>query len=287
MTMSHYAYRLLNVFAETLFGGNPLCVFEDATGLDSATMQKLARQFNLSETTFILPATTAAATARVRIFTPQQELPFAGHPMLGTAHVVRDVLETGNRLVLECDAGLYPMRGDGNSWQLEAPAATTRGVDLSAQDMARMVSLEVSDLGSSPLWVSCGLELLIVPLVSSEALNRAAPQHELMKQHALSSDGQVAVYLWAPPAEGLVGARMFFEANGSIIEDPATGSAAAALGGWWQATGQPLPAAIVVDQGSQCGRPSRLYLDISAESIKVAGGIAELGRGFIDLRMHG
>lgn len=285
--MSHYAYRLLNVFAETLFGGNPLCVFEDATGLDSATMQKLARQFNLSETTFILPASTPEAAARVRIFTPQQELPFAGHPMLGSAHVVRDVLETGNRLVLECEAGLYPLRGDGNSWQLQAPPATTRPMGIPAHDLARMVSLEAGDLGSPPLWVSCGLEMLVLPVVSSDALNRAIPQRELMKQYAHSNDGQIAVYLWSPPAEGLLGARMFFEANGAIIEDPATGSAAAALGGWWQATGQPLPAAMVVDQGSQCGRPSRLYLDISAESIKVAGGIAELGRGFIDLRMHG
>lgn len=282
--MSHYAYRILNVFAESLFGGNPLCVFEDATGMDSETMQQLARQFNLSETVFILPAQTAAADARVRIFTPEQELPFAGHPVLGAAHVVRDVLETGNRLVLECSAGLYALRGDGNSWQLEAPPVRTRPMGIPAADLAGMVGLNEGDLAGPPLWVSCGVEMLVMPLVSINALNQANPQRELMKQYAHSEDGLVAVYLWAPPTEGLVGARMFFEANGTIIEDPATGSAAAALGGWWQATGQLLPAAIVINQGSHCGRPSRLYLDVTVDSIKVAGGIAELGRGFVDLR---
>lgn len=282
--MTHYAYRLLNVFAETQFGGNPLCVFEDATGLDDATMQKLARQFNLSETTFILPSQTPSATARVRIFTPQQELPFAGHPLLGTAHVVRDVLETGNRLVLECAAAAYTLRADGNSWQLETAAAGSRPVETPAAELAAMIGLTAEDIGSQPLWVSCGLELLVVPLVSSAALARAVPQLERMRQYARSQHDQVAVYLWSPPGEGLVGARMFFEANGVLVEDPATGSAAAALGGWWQRTGQPVPAAMVIEQGIYCGRPSRLYLDIKEDSIRVAGGVLELGRGFVDLR---
>ncbi len=89
MTMGQYDFRIVNVFAESPLGGNPLCVFEDARDLDDATMQALALQFNLSETTFVLPA--ANATARVRIFTPTFEMPFAGHPTLGTAHVVRDL----------------------------------------------------------------------------------------------------------------------------------------------------------------------------------------------------
>lgn len=285
--MSHYAYRLLNVFAESLFGGNPLCVFEDATGLDDATMQRLARQFNLSETTFILPPQSGNATARVRIFTPEQELPFAGHPILGTAHVVRDLLETGNRLQLECAAGLYRLRAEGNSWQFEAAAARTRPCEASTEQLAQMLRLQPQDLGEGPLWVSCGLEMLILPLQSAALLEQACPDRDLMQQFARSGDGQVAVYLWAPPDNGVVTARMLFEANGSLIEDPATGSAAAALGGWWQHTGAPLPAALVINQGASCGRPSRLYLDVSADSIRVAGGIVEIGRGFVDLRPRG
>ncbi|MDE2429694.1 MAG: PhzF family phenazine biosynthesis protein, partial [Burkholderiales bacterium] len=102
--MRNYPFRLLNVFAESTFGGNPLCVFEHAEGLSDEEMQALALQFNLSETTFILPSATA--TARMRIFTPGTEMPFAGHPSLGTAHVVRTVLGSTNALTLECKAGI-------------------------------------------------------------------------------------------------------------------------------------------------------------------------------------
>src|SRR4051812_44502744 len=99
-------YRLVNVFAESALAGNPLCVFEDGSGLDDATMQALALQFNLSETTFILPPTHAGATARVRIFTPAFEMPFAGHPTLGTAHVVRELKDAGDDVKLEMKAGI-------------------------------------------------------------------------------------------------------------------------------------------------------------------------------------
>src|SRR5229473_854297 len=116
--MTAYAYRLLNVF--TLDGkrlsGNPLCVFEDGRGLDSATMQALARQFNLSETTFIFPSEKASAA--VRIFTPNYEMPFAGHPTLGTAHVVRAVRGGGDRVALEMHAGLVEVSADGDAWTL-------------------------------------------------------------------------------------------------------------------------------------------------------------------------
>ncbi len=114
-----YAYRLLNVFAESTFGGNPLCVFEDARGLDEATMLALALQFNLSETTFILPS--AVADARVRIFTTGYEMPFAGHPTLGTAQVVRDLLGTGEALRLEFKAGVVPVHAQGDVWTFTAP----------------------------------------------------------------------------------------------------------------------------------------------------------------------
>src|SRR5205809_3280645 len=102
--MREFAFRIVNVFAESPLAGNPLCVFEDARGLDDATMQALALQFNLSETTFVLPST--AATARVRIFTPTFEMTFAGHPTLGTAHVVRSLAATGDAVTLEMRAGI-------------------------------------------------------------------------------------------------------------------------------------------------------------------------------------
>jgi trans-2,3-dihydro-3-hydroxyanthranilate isomerase len=110
--MRRYAYRILNVFADGVLTGNPLCVFEDAAGLSEVEMQALALQFNLSETTFILPSTVA--TARVRIFTPSFEMPFAGHPTLGTAHVVRDLQGIADMLTLDMRAGVIPSISSGN-----------------------------------------------------------------------------------------------------------------------------------------------------------------------------
>ena len=117
--MKTYAYRILNVFAEQRLAGNPLCVFEDARGLDDDTMQALALQFNLSETTFVLPS--QKATARVRIFTTGYEMRFAGHPTLGTADVVRDLTGCGDTLTLELNAGVIPVTANGSQWTLDSP----------------------------------------------------------------------------------------------------------------------------------------------------------------------
>src|SRR6266705_4107255 len=118
--MSVYAYRILNVFTQgrAPFSGNPLCVFERAQTLDAARMQALALQFNLSETTFILPS--EKATARVRIFTPNYEMPFAGHPTLGTAHAVRALTGAGDAVTLEMKAGVIPVTAESDHWTLEA-----------------------------------------------------------------------------------------------------------------------------------------------------------------------
>src|SRR5438093_4268612 len=143
--MTDYAYRLLNVF--TLDGdrltGNPLCVFEDGAGLDEATMQALARQFNLSETTFILPS--EKATARVRIFTPAYEMPFAGHPTLGTAHVVRALKSCGDAVALEMKAGIIPVNAKDDRWTLKANAPRARAFELMRSDLADTLGLQAGD----------------------------------------------------------------------------------------------------------------------------------------------
>src|SRR5690242_3289093 len=125
-----YAYRVVNVFAldGDRLSGNPLCVFEDGSHLESETMQALARQFNLSETTFILPSD--AATAAVRIFTPTYEMPFAGHPTLGTAHVVRALGRGGDAVTLAMRAGRIPVAATGDDWTLEAKSPRHRPADL-------------------------------------------------------------------------------------------------------------------------------------------------------------
>src|SRR5881394_1754316 len=151
-------FRLLNVFTAggAKLSGNPLCVVEDGSELDPAAMQTLARQFNLSETTFILPSKRAAAL--VRIFTPAYEMPFAGHPTLGTAHVCRALGLGGNQLGLEMRAGIIPVTANGNHWTLRATASTSRLVEMQPAEIARLLDLAPGDIGFQPLWMKAGRE---------------------------------------------------------------------------------------------------------------------------------
>ena len=283
--MKTYAFRILNVFAEERLGGNPLAVFEDARGLDDATMQALALQFNLSETTFILPSD--AATARVRIFTPAFEMPFAGHPTLGTAHVVR-ALKGGDAVTLEMRAGVIPVRGSADRWTLQANAPRARPVDASREELSRMLRLEPSDVGTKPLWVDTGSEQLLVPLASAAAVRRCQPDAELVKRHGTAAVAGAAsramAYVWSEVAPNGALARFFFLKQGLLAEDPGTGSACANLGGWLIATGAALPQDLTIAQGEAVGRPCRLGLTVDAqERIFVTGRVIELGRGTIEL----
>ena len=178
--MATFKYRLVNVFADAPLAGNPLCVFEDGGGLDDSTMQALALQFNLSETTFILPALSPAATARVRIFTPTFEMPFAGHPTLGTAHVVRDLLRAGDAVRLDMKAGVIPVSARGDVWTLEANAPEWRAPDIARRQLAEMLGLDEADVRDGALWVDTGSEQLIVPLASPAAVERCRPNAELL-----------------------------------------------------------------------------------------------------------
>jgi trans-2,3-dihydro-3-hydroxyanthranilate isomerase len=280
-----FAFRIVNVFAEARLAGNPLAVFDDARGLDDATMQALALQFNVSETTFILPSTRASA--RVRIFTPTFEMPFAGHPTLGTAHVVR-ALHGGDALTLEMQAGVIPVRARGDVWTLQSNAPRTRPVGASRDELAAMLGLDAADVGAEPLWVDTGSEQLVIPLASIDAVRRCQPKADLLARHgsvAPSGGGSRAMaYVWAEVAPDGVLARFFFLKHGAVIEDPGTGSACANLGGWLVATGAPLPQTRTISQGETVGRRCRLGLTVDDEErIFVSGRVIELGRGTIDL----
>jgi PhzF family phenazine biosynthesis protein len=147
--MPRYAFRLLNVFAESTFGGNQLAVFEDGRGLDDATMQAIGRQFNLSEITFLFPDETDGATARFRIFTPDYEMPFAGHPSLGTAQVVRELYGPGNELTLRCQSGVVRLAANDHGWSLIPPrsgALSTREADPA---IAGMLGLDADALAGA------------------------------------------------------------------------------------------------------------------------------------------
>ena len=268
-----HAFRIVNVFTVggDRLSGNPLCVFEDARGLSDAQMQALARQMNLSETTFVLPGN------RVRIFTPAYEMPFAGHPTLGTASVIG-----GDRVALEMNAGRVEVVRDGDLWTLRAakPPAT-RAVEATRGELAAMVGLPADAIAGEPLWVDTGVEQLVIPIASAEHVRAACGVAELIAKHGFSPSRSAAMaYLWAP--DGTV--RFFFTLHGAVIEDPATGSACANLGGWMLATGRALPITMTLRQGDAIQRPSQLHLRVAADrAIYVSGSVIELGRGELEL----
>jgi PhzF family phenazine biosynthesis protein len=281
--MKNFRYRILNVFArEGRLTGNPLCVFEDGEGLDGETMQALARQFNLSETTFILPS--AKATARVRIFTPAYEMPFAGHPTLGTAHVVRALKGGGDAVALEMKAGIIPVNAKGDRWTLQANEPRSRALEFTRAELEAILGLEPGDVSEWPLWVNAGKEQLVVPLASREAVRRARPKADAFSR-LKSEDGHSMAYVFhdAGDAAGSVEARFFFPSGAAILEDPATGSACANLGGWFKVVRPGADLARVISQGEAVGRPSTLHLDVTHGAIHVGGDVIELGRGAVDL----
>jgi trans-2,3-dihydro-3-hydroxyanthranilate isomerase len=280
--MTTLSYRIVNVFTQgdDPFSGNPLCVFESGESLDTARMQALALQFNLSETTFILPS--ARATARVRIFTPNYEMRFAGHPTLGTAHVCRALGLASDALTFEMQAGIIRVQATGRRWTLQPNAPDWRELPESRSTLASLLGVAEDDIGDRPLWVNTGTEQLIVPLTTEAAVRRATVRGDILSQLE-REEGARMVYVFAPAGDGLL-ARFFFPQCGAVIEDPATGSATANLGGWCLAMGRRLPCEFEISQGEYAGRPSTLFLRVGADrSIRVSGDVIELGRGTITL----
>ncbi|AJP56091.1 phenazine biosynthesis protein PhzC/PhzF [Pandoraea vervacti] len=285
-----YAFRIVNVFAESTFGGNPLCVFEDARGLSDDEMRSLARQFNLSETTFILPSETA--DAHVRIFTPGYEMRFAGHPTLGTAHVLRAMRDLGDNVTLQFAAGLVPVEARGDHWTLTAPSSGEPKIEKASEadaDIAALVRLSRDDLAQSPQWVDTGADQLLIPVRNAEAVARAQPDSAKLERWPLSSLERKTGYVFSiddqTGNELQVTARYFFTTQGGgVSEDPGTGSACANLGGWLIGQDYPLPVRARVSQGDAIERPCRLTLEVTEKrEIRVGGNVIEIARGEVSL----
>lgn len=277
-------FRIVNVFAESPLGGNPLCVFEDAEGLDAATMQALALQFNLSETTFILNGTSPAATKQVRIFTPTFEMPFAGHPTLGTAHVVRDLTGCGDEVNLEMQAGVIPVQAQGDHWTLQAGSPLWHASGRTRAEIALMLGIAESDVRDGDLWVDTGSEQWVIPLATPEAVSRCRPSAADLARYSVGAKRRGLAYVWAPVDGRRIRVRFFLDRLGSVVEDPGTGSACANLGGWFIASASTLPLAFEVLQGDHLGRPCRLGLAVDEQQrIFVSGRVIEIGCGEIRL----
>ncbi len=236
-------FATVDVFTDRQFGGNPLAVVPDARGLTSAQMQAIAAEFNLSETTFVLPPQDAANTAQVRIFTPRAELPFAGHPNIGTAFVLAGAATgtarpaMGDTMIFEEKAGLVRIellrdRSAVTGARLAAPQALSIGENIASEIVASACSIAPTDIDTrvhQPCIASCGVPLIFAAVTSRAALAAARPRTEIFAQHVPTGLATgIHLYVEAATPVADIEARMFAPLYG-VTEDPATGSANVAL----------------------------------------------------------
>jgi trans-2,3-dihydro-3-hydroxyanthranilate isomerase len=288
--MRTFRYQLVNVFVESetaTFGGNPLCVFENAHGMTDAEMQALAAQFNLSETTFILPR--PGMHPQVRIFTPAFEMPFAGHPTIGTSFVANALgLDgcTGDAIKLALNVGDIPVTRDASgAWTFTANEHKSRASNIARTDAARMLGINEADLAEDSRYVDNGSEQLVIPVKSLEALARVKPDPALLKQFVRTRLDRYLAYVVARVGPDRFQVRFFFPKDGNMMaEDPGTGSACACLGGYLLDAGEPAPSQFTVTQGEFINRLNVLQLSLTAEKgVRVGGRVLPLGAGEIHL----
>lgn len=297
-------YHRVDVFTDRAFGGNPLAVFTNGRGISSETMQAIAKEFNLSETTFVLPPDDPAHDYRVRIFTPAQELPMAGHPTVGTSFVLAreqmiDCSRDETTITLEEGVGPIPVRVEFRDGQpvyaeMSQPLPQFGPRFDERRTVAEMLSLDADDIDDAlPVEVvSCGVPFLYVPLRSLDAAHRARPRAEVMER-ALAGVVPPAVFVFTREVEragSTVHSRMFAPPLG-IVEDPATGAASGPLGCYLVKHGVVTSdgvAEIVSEQGLEMGRPSFIKIRIEKDGdaisgVKVGGQSHYMGEGFIEV----
>ena len=273
------AFHQVDVFTTDPYRGNPVAVVLDGTGLSTEDMQRFAHWMNLSETTFVLPPAAAGADYRVRIFTPVAELPFAGHPTLGTCHAW---LTTGGTprqagtIVQECGAGLVPLRQTGNGLAFAAPPLLKDG-PVDSELLGRIASVLRIDRASivDASWADNGPGWVAVLLPSAAEVLAVKP--------AVSDLDLGLVGPYPPGSPQAFEVRAFFPKDGAITEDPVTGSLNAALAPWLLRTGR-ATAPYVVSQGTALGRAGRVHISRDADgAIWVAGGTVTCIRGQVEL----
>jgi trans-2,3-dihydro-3-hydroxyanthranilate isomerase len=291
----------LDVFTTRAHAGNPLAVVLDSDGLDTEAMQTIAREFNLSETVFVAPPASPAHRAAIRIFTPGQELPFAGHPTVGTAALLalRDAAEgrAGDRLVLEEKVGPVPCAITlGNARSARATFTLPKLPEQIVQPvadaaLAEALGLDVADLGFQghrPSAFSAGVAYTTVPVAGREAVARARVAGSFERAIAPAQNGNAFVYCRETEEAGHhYHARMFWPESG-ISEDPATGSAVAAFAGAVMAFDRPGDGVhrLVIEQGYEMGRPSQIELTLTVEggalaSATIGGGAVLMSEGVL------
>ena len=300
------AFEQVDVFTDRPFAGNPLCVVPDATGLSGEQMQAIAREMNLSETTFVLPPTDPQAAYWMRIFTPAKEIPFAGHPSVGTAYVMARagrfrLQEPVTRIFQQVGIGTLPLdievsNGKPGRVIMTQGKPTFGGVVRDLTPVAEALGVDPGALARTHLpvqVVSTGLEHLMVPLADLETVGTLQPN--VARLDALLQDhgalGCFVFCLQSAAPDTFAHARMFAPGAG-VPEDPATGSAAGPLGAYLAVHGVlPEPqTAFVLEQGIEMGRPSRLWVEVIRDAagmpttLRVGGTTVPVIRGTIELR---
>ena len=303
--MTKFRYLTADVFTDVPFGGNQLAVFPDARGIPEHRLLDVAREFNYSETTFVYAPENPAHTRRVRIFTPASEIPFAGHPTVGTAHVLAAIGEiplSGERTDVVLEEGVGPVRvsvraknGVPTFAQLSVAKLPEVGPPVPERAaLARVLGLDVTDLLDDP-WmpqaVSCGLPFLFVPVHDRKAVARARVRMEAWEATLAGAwTAELFVFARAGEREGSdIHARMFAPGL-NVAEDPATGSACAALGGYLASRDERRDGTLAwrVEQGFEMGRPSILEVeaDITAgrvTAVRVVGATVLVSEGLMEI----
>jgi trans-2,3-dihydro-3-hydroxyanthranilate isomerase len=289
-----HRYRVVDVFTKRALEGNALAVFPDAAAIDDATMQRIARELNLAETAFVLPSTRPDCAARVRIFTPLTEMPFAGHPTIGTSFVLLDeglVQPVDGEFVLEEKIGPIPVRVEPGRlpmlWLATPPI--TEGPEYPSALCVELLGLEAGDLlGIAPQVLSAGNPTLFVAVRDRTAVDRAWLDLAGSRQLRGSDRAPFLIFVFAPTAEGAY-SRMFAPEFG-VPEDPATGSSTGPLAAFMMRHGLVSSAdgtRFVSEQGTRMGRRSVLHVHIRGDrgsrSIEVGGHVTPLATASMSL----
>lgn len=292
------SYDVVDVFTRNALEGNALAVFHDGRGIDARTMQRIARELNLSETTFVLPSTSPDAAADVRIFTPGYEMTFAGHPTIGTAYVMRErgiVARDVARFALNEKVGLVPVRVEGDAdpmiW-LETPpiafketferALAAGAAGLNEDDLLDAVPCQLLTAGNPNVYIA---------VRDREAVDRATVDSAKLRQLLAHQPEPTCIFVFTPTADGAY-SRMFAEDLG-IVEDPATGSATGPLAAFMMRNGlapRNDGARFVSEQGTKMGRRSLLHVLVrgrdGCEAIEVGGHVARVATATMDLDLE-
>jgi trans-2,3-dihydro-3-hydroxyanthranilate isomerase len=292
--MPAHRYRVVDVFTKTPLEGNPLAVFPDGAGIDAPTMQKIAKELNLSETVFLLPPTRRDAAAKLKIFTPTYEMDFAGHPTIGASFVILDqgIVGKGTKqFAVEENVGLVPIRveapladesaakqdGRPRIWLTTPPIQYQQTLDRAV--CARVLGLQLDDLlPPAPQVLTAGNPTIFIPVKNKEAVDRAW----LDRSGAIELRGKdkrpLCVFIFTPTAGGAY-SRMFAPEHG-VVEDPATGSSTGPLAAYMMRSGLTSSTRFVSEQGAKMGRRSLLHVEIHGKDgeqrIDVGGYITPL-----------